>query len=874
MEVVWRELCDRYPLLEQIVMHSFGQENSEAFPLFFGLFLAALDDKHGPPCCFVLPRRGQMARIAATIYGLSVFRREFNDLAREYARQQFAEGQKVRIHPSKHVFTFGGFWDDEPEKFRLCTLDGSGCRTFPASDILRLELTHLVTPRGRLDTRILVPDTTPLDEVLGIPVFGNFSLFRNRVVCLDEQNRFAEFTNGHCLLSEDFEECLSLADLLPFAWLRDGVAGSTPTFENWSTRYPLAEPLVAVTSSGERLAAFCRNATQHTKVVIVNGLRGLSNPQAYDDIAASQRLVLFADHDDEERMKELEARGCRFWVFGEHEFFSHRPTEDEQERGGAFEGIVHRARNLAHLRIQPELCESDTLNAVALQLEELRAEVDVEAEINPNGRLGRLAQRLWRLLNEAAGLCQEPSAVERDRFANDLSGLRSELDASAIWLKSEVVTTLRSVLNSFGSLFEAGSGLGMNKGTALRRAILAASASEVAVLARTENQARSVQGWLVSVGLKVPVFSLATIPDDSSFDTLLVASWPGGDAFRRLVGKLITPDIIAVSYGFEARWLGQCQRRLSQRANLIPISAKEKAALISGGKTRIEWPEQTSEDPPFLSTGATPDFDVWSYEQRLKSIRKGHRIDTSTGATVRAKYVSFVGDSYSFLTQWHKVPVATRLLGASLAGQKTLPERAVDDLKSGDVIVFPEGGQKAVIAEMADRLIGADAVVVRKRSRLWREVLRSSGLSPEQFHAQARANGHTRHILTIRNWFYDDAQIGPGERADLDLIAVVTESAELDKGASDVWEAISFLRSNHLGAGAVLRDAVLKQLRETLPAIEENGSLIEVPNLGAAWVVQVESIAQDFTDEPRNQVDRLLWDDRQFQKDYLYLCQL
>ena len=74
--------------------------------------------------------------------------------------------------------------------------------------------------------------------------------------------------------------------------------------------------------------------------------------------------------------------------------------------------------------------------------------------------------------------------------------------------------------------------------------------------------------------------------------------------------------------------------------------------------------------------------------------------------------------------------------------------------------------------------------------------------------------------------------------------------------------SISFLRSNHLSAGSVLRDAVLQQLHEALPAIEENGSRIEVPNLGAAWIVQVDAIAQDFNEEARNHVDRLLWDDR------------
>src|SRR5215210_857787 len=100
MAEIWRQLQERYPLLERVVVHSLGEENAEAFPLFFGLFLAALDDKEGAPCCFVLPRRGEMARLAATVFGLSVFRREFNDLAREYAEQEFTERQKVRVLPS------------------------------------------------------------------------------------------------------------------------------------------------------------------------------------------------------------------------------------------------------------------------------------------------------------------------------------------------------------------------------------------------------------------------------------------------------------------------------------------------------------------------------------------------------------------------------------------------------------------------------------------------------------------------------------------------------------------------------------------------------------------------------------------------------
>ena len=118
-------------------------------------------------------------------------------------------------------------------------------------------------------------------------------------------------------------------------------------------------------------------------------------------------------------MRQLEARGCRFWVFGEREFLSRTVvTGGLENKRGVFGSIIQRARILARLQIKPELCESEHLNAVAIKLEELRPEVDAEAETNADGRLGRFAQSLWRVENEAAGLCDEPSSAERDRFAD------------------------------------------------------------------------------------------------------------------------------------------------------------------------------------------------------------------------------------------------------------------------------------------------------------------------------------------------------------------------------------------------------------------------------------------------------------------------
>lgn len=866
MMAIRRGLEERYPLVRRMIVCSAGDEKAEGFPLFFNLFLAAMENRDGAPCCFVLPWRGQMARLATILLGLSILRREFNSLARAYAEQKFENGQKVRVYPSKHVFVFSGFWPGQPDKFRLSTLDGSGHRTFPASDVLRLEPTSLIRPIGRLDTRILEPQPSPLDLLLDIPMFGNPALLRNRVLCLDEQNRFAEFAVSHRFKTKGSDEAANLVELLPFAWIREGNPGCNPVFENWTARFPHTEPLVGVTSSCERVAEACRLSPRRSKVVVVNGLQVLSNPQAFDEIAASQRLVLFADYSEEDRMRDLDARGCRFWVFSERELFDAGDVEEEPKgRGGVFETVVRRARNFLRLRIEPAACENETLNTIALKLEELRPELDSERETNPSGRLGPLARRLWRTLNEAAAKCGVLSAVEREQFANELSGLRAELTSALPWLRPETVTNLRTVLEAFQALFGISSELGIRKGEVLRRTIEAARSSnpfELALVTRTESQARLVAGRLYSSGIERPVFSLTTIPDNTTFDQVIVLSWPGSDSFRQLAASSLTSHIILLCYDFEARWLRQCERRFSQQPALTAITAKEKEAFVSCQDARLVWPEDSKPGLPPPPLPAPVTFDVWNYEQRLKSFRKGGHVDALPGAKVPAKYVSFIGNGYALLTRWHKLPVATRLLSTDRLTGQSLPERVVEGLRPGDLVVFPEGGQTAIIAQMADKLIVSDAPALRKQSKLWREALRSSDLSPEQFQHKATAYGCTRHIATVRNWFYDEEQIGPGERQDLDLIAIITESDELDAAANDVWEAITFLRSKHVGAGSVLRATLLEQLSEALPAVEENGSRIEVPNLGVAWVVEIDAIASAFTEEVRGQVDRLLWDDR------------
>jgi hypothetical protein len=259
---------------------------------------------------------------------------------------------------------------------------------------------------------------------------------------------------------------------------------------------------------------------------------------------------------------------------------------------------------------------------------------------------------------------------------------------------------------------------------------------------------------------------------------------------------------------------------------------------------------------------------VWAFEQRLRAARKGlATVPTDASETILSRYVSFVGKTYAFLTETHGVVVVTELLSGGGRTKQRVPERTVGELKQGDFIVFPESGDRELIQEKADQLIGTDAPTLRKTARLWKEALWATDLTPAQFLKQARELGRPRHIMTIRHWFAESSQIGPGTgneelSEDLELIALVTDHQPLKTSIGKAIEAIKALRSAHLSAGMRLRDVLIQRLPDVIGRIEEEGSVVDLGELGSAWIVQIESVAA--TNEPRGrgEVNRLLWEDQ------------
>jgi len=833
--------------------------------------MAVMASPPSTPLCFVLPRRGESARLAALILALERFVATQNEAARSYAESMFKVGDLVRIHPGKHVFRFGGFEDGSSEHMWFQPLKGSvrdRWRVKASDFVARLERTTLTRPIGRLNTPIYRPEPAAIDRLLGTSTFGNKSLFRNEVVLLDSASGFREFVESSSLRSirEDGGSGV-LKDLLPFGDVSPPSHSRPVWLKKWDERNPTGEPLLAITHSAEELARFCIDAPASSKLVVVNGLSRVKDLQSYDDMSQTQQVILFADAKDEGMIDVLRQRGCGFWfvTLAEVQAGCHGPSRSD--------GIIGRIRiwtsNRENLKLDVEQCDDTDLDDLWSRLHALRHEVDRD-EANA---ITKLMRRAWGLLIFSSSLVRAPTEEERDRVLSELKILQQELRMYASWLTPGAARVLSEAGSRIEVVIMSRMDLGKSKADALDRAVRESIQARLkcVLLVRSQKQASELENMLRSRGYagRLSVQPHLTFTGEAGFDRLILVSWLGAAAMTDVVEKLAAPRITLLGYSFERRWLTQWTQRADGYSSSPRMMPAEKARLIGCGDAQ-SWPSAPATEVPEASEPqARSDEDIHRFEERLRSARKGTAsIPSEAPDSIPSYYVSFVGECYAFLTETHRIVVVSDLVSGNFRQQQRLPERTISQLKQGDFVVFPESGAKELIREKADQLLGTEAPRLRKAARLWKEALWACGIGHEEFLREARDLGRPRHPMTIRHWFAETSQIGPGLgnedlSEDLELIALVTDYTPLKQGIQETIAAIKELRSAHLSAGMRIRDALIRRLPEVVGRVTDAGSMVDLGELGAAWIVQIEWIGM--TSEPRGhgEVNRLLREDEQ-----------
>src|SRR6266498_370048 len=387
------QLKERFPIITRLrVASADSPAATEPLPLFLGILLAAMHSESRTPCCFILPRRGKSAHLAAVVFGLTKFIEDYERLDRQMAETDFTPGQNVLVRPPGKIYRYRGIHKLHPSWIELGTLDGTGWQTFPLSDVRRLEVTTATQPAGKLGQIPRIVPHTNLDHLMGVNTIGNLSAFMNHVLLLDYKSDFEELANSISFQNSVIVPGMPpFADLVPLGAIAEPDHEGEVTLKNWNFPTSRCGPLVAVSSSQEKMVAACRTADLRSKVVVVNGLGLLaSHLQAYDEIAELQRLVIIAEHDEYDQMQVLADRKCKFWWLGQREISMGLGDGIADEPTAKIFGPVFRsARNEARMEVEPEVCEDQILNEIAVRLVSIDEAVQSDATGTTRGIVRR-----------------------------------------------------------------------------------------------------------------------------------------------------------------------------------------------------------------------------------------------------------------------------------------------------------------------------------------------------------------------------------------------------------------------------------------------------------------------------------------------------
>jgi hypothetical protein len=693
-----------------------------------------------------------------------------------------------------------------------------------------------------------------IDRLLGTMTQGNLGRFGTPVVTLDTRSGFAEFCDKIAIEDETNAAGL-ISSLIPLGDARFDFEAHEPWLKRWNEKDDAIAPLIGVAYSAEQLAAFCRTRPKFSHLVIANGAGNLRNTQFYYDIAESQRLLVFANHDETEALEWLAQTGCAFWRIGEAEL-AHGVN------GPLFGPLARWAENYELLdSVELVECSDDALEGAATDI--LSAERNGRPE--EETPLAQVLGRGWQLLNEAASWVAQPPRKISEGFTQRLAELRASIRRNFAVIPPETRQMLAAFAEKMESFLQEEANIGIRKGDILIRCVGEEKrrGNKIAVLVRNEAAFTGVSEFLgrFSETRSVPVISVRALSADLAFDVLLVASWPGGEQLRRAVSKLVAPRIRLIGYAFERSWAKHAQSRLLSCSALPELPAAQKGVLAFGDKGGCEWPKSESVREKAPAIAALEDFDVWRWEATLRRTRPAGAARGVAGPdTVPATFVRFNCDCFAFLTPGHALPVATSILSVQ-TGKTRLPERTVAEWHKGDFIVFAESGARELVREIADRLLGDDADRLRSLARIWQDALRRSRFSATEFYSRAQRLGWKRCLATARGYVMDEQKIGPESRADLEMIAKVTNDASLLSVLDRVWDSIQQIWGAHQSAGSRIADELRQQLPGKLQELRETATRLEMGDLGVAWIVMVEDISGEQEPRIRNEVDRLRWPD-------------
>ena len=633
----------------------------------------------------VLEKTSGTTAIAAILSGLVRLQRDIPDLVEHYARNALTRGQRVRVRPSEFVYEYEGVWKQEQfsKFFRLKLLGERAWRSFPLTDVLRLEPTDRVRPKGTGGSDLGAFERSPLDRLLDLSTCGNNSLIHNTVLVQMPRAHLARVADATTLAPKGAKQFAGLSCFLPW-----GFVGQDGTLEPNDPYQVVGEPLIAATDVPEDLALACSRADAGTKTVLVDGARRLvRNLRAFDDIAERQRLVILASPDEGEDLDLLKDRGCTIWHLSAEEVLVGEAHTGGRTRASLVGATLRAADVRRRCSVGMVDCNDDVLQAAAASLERVAEMIEGTEEVE---EVEEALGGLFRVLFE----CSECCFGVGEGAVGDLQVARDGMARHARWLEPQVVSALRDAVDALERAVTIGSG--GEKAEALL-SILAEGDGRWAVVARSPRTAERLREDLGDLGTDVAVLPVSAVNGDHEYDGIIVPAWPNDQRFTRLRNLSVAPDIRVLAYPFESKWVLRHQARERARSQSNRLDAEELSS-ITGIAPRLLSPlnRAPSEEEDPRGREVAVDLPVFRLENRIAGRHVTRPPVAGGGKDSREAHpVRFHGGCYALLTEWSELPVLNELIDGSRGDSAKLTSAAASGLSTGDLVLFRPAGTRS-----------------------------------------------------------------------------------------------------------------------------------------------------------------------------------
>lgn len=869
----WQELHQHFDqafnFFDRIgVSSSLSQQSVPVHPLIklsTGLALKTLSNQENR-LVILLPNRLQSARWIATFCTLEVMRNDYK--ANSSVGLEFSRGQKLKVNNCVVEFD-GEEFSHNVNQWVMRVKCSNGLYSIPLDRKLKFQPADTKRPLSTLEkvkaayysSEIL---NNQLDSILGIKTQGNRAIFEDNIILVSKIGETQRF------ITENYINKRQIVELFP--WGKVDIQGSVTALTWGQIR---TQPSALIASDLYGTTECLSSQPFKTKGIIIDGVAScVKDLQRLDDNILHLNIptIVIADLFETELLHHLEGRDFKIWQWNKNNLSESRSVI-LVNRENPFASLNHSLTNYTQQQLIVEGCEYPQLTELVDSILELSKAISPEDD-----QLQTLYSQLIKLVNELSRVIWLPDNVWITNFLDRLYLLQASFAKEKKWMTDNVVKVVDTGLSTLAELASSLFSNSDSKTDKLRRLFNSLSYNDtLAIVVPHENDAEAArQYWQNELPARrfiqlhfLPVSELRDAGEMGLLTQLVVCGWLNHSRMYPLLHLHIAPKITALLYPFEIKWFKNAQRRW-QKQNNYHIRAKDFSNTLKLSESSLKFVDFS---PDTLSLDPIPKqekLDIIDFELKLKRYRYAVYVatDTPTDQIVRAKTIVFTQNRFAFITETHRLLVINDLIRGKNA-QSGIHRRDLRELKGGDYVLFRES-DKDIIREIADKfLVERNLGHLREVASLWKVPLQEKyeayGFDLDRLTLLLWDAGCEREPSTIKNWLFDDDQIGPKNENDtLKRIAKATRNNMLLDKITEVEEAIKKVRNAHRQAATYITEKLLMNLSKILDSEVDSytsfreSMTLDLDDFGQIKILRIEEILDEWKSYNINLVNRLL----------------